>query len=269
MTHFSVLVVGDVDEQLAPFHEFECTGTEDEFVLDIDETENYRRQFQTATKPMVQLPDGTLKETYDAMFFRESTDEECEEGKLLGSWGSKRLKSGKLISYRSKDWGDGKGYRAKVYELPEGCTEIDVPYTSFIEYVVDEHGLPTTTRSELDLKDKHKYGYILIGDNGVESVINRTNPNKKWDWYVTGGRYSNRLELKDGTYANSAVRRDIKEIPTCYTFLMNREWNTKGKLYMFGMSDDAYTEEQWDAKFKELVTEIPEDALVTVVDCHI
>ncbi len=29
MSHFTVLVVGDnVEEQLAPFHEFECTGEE-------------------------------------------------------------------------------------------------------------------------------------------------------------------------------------------------------------------------------------------------
>ena len=37
MSHFTVMVVGDdVDYQLAPFHEFECTGVDDEFVQNID-----------------------------------------------------------------------------------------------------------------------------------------------------------------------------------------------------------------------------------------
>ena len=35
MSHFTVLVIGEnIDQQLAPFHEFECTGTNDEFVKD-------------------------------------------------------------------------------------------------------------------------------------------------------------------------------------------------------------------------------------------
>jgi hypothetical protein len=37
MSHFAVMVIGDdVDGQLAPFHEFECTGVDDEYVQNID-----------------------------------------------------------------------------------------------------------------------------------------------------------------------------------------------------------------------------------------
>lgn len=37
MSHFSVLVIGDnVEEQLAPYHEFECTGLDDQYVKDIE-----------------------------------------------------------------------------------------------------------------------------------------------------------------------------------------------------------------------------------------
>ena len=33
MSHYSVLVIGEnVEEQLAPFHEFECTGDDNEYV---------------------------------------------------------------------------------------------------------------------------------------------------------------------------------------------------------------------------------------------
>jgi hypothetical protein len=43
MSHFTVLVVGDDYEQaLAPFHEFECTGLNDEYVQDMDITDKVR-----------------------------------------------------------------------------------------------------------------------------------------------------------------------------------------------------------------------------------
>lgn len=52
MSHFTVLVVGENPEaQLAPYHEFECTGRDDQYVIDVDVTEEYQKEFeeQTAT----------------------------------------------------------------------------------------------------------------------------------------------------------------------------------------------------------------------------
>lgn len=47
MSHFSVLVIGeDVEGQLQPYHEFECTGTDDEYVLDIDMTDEWRAEYE-------------------------------------------------------------------------------------------------------------------------------------------------------------------------------------------------------------------------------
>lgn len=43
MSHFTVLVVGeDVASQLAPYHEFESTGIDDEYVKDVDVTADVR-----------------------------------------------------------------------------------------------------------------------------------------------------------------------------------------------------------------------------------
>lgn len=39
MSHFTVLVIGENPEkQLQPYHEYECTGVEDEYVIDVDRT---------------------------------------------------------------------------------------------------------------------------------------------------------------------------------------------------------------------------------------
>lgn len=47
MSHFTVMVVGEnVDELLAPYHEFECTGHNDEFVQNIDRTDEVRQEWE-------------------------------------------------------------------------------------------------------------------------------------------------------------------------------------------------------------------------------
>lgn len=46
MSHFSILVIGDVDYNMAPFHEYECDGVNDEFVQDIDTTEKLRADYE-------------------------------------------------------------------------------------------------------------------------------------------------------------------------------------------------------------------------------
>lgn len=52
MSHFTVLVTGDdYKAALAPFHEFECTGIDDEFVQEIEDTEEMRADYETNGDP--------------------------------------------------------------------------------------------------------------------------------------------------------------------------------------------------------------------------
>lgn len=44
MSHFTILVIGpDVEKQLQPYHEYECTGIEDEYVVDVNKNENVQQ----------------------------------------------------------------------------------------------------------------------------------------------------------------------------------------------------------------------------------
>ena len=131
MSHFTVAVFTDdakgedFETALAPFHEFECTGLDDQYVQDMDVTEDARSEF---------------------------------EGR------------------RNDD-----------------------PKT-FLEFVQDYYGYKSVLAGEgPDFEDTHKYGFIQLDPlGGVAKVINRTNPNAKWDWYVLGGRWQGMLRVKDG-----------------------------------------------------------------------
>jgi hypothetical protein len=197
MSHFTVLVIGDnPEEQLAAFHEFECTGEDNEYVQDIDITEKALKEYDEETEAKYKDTEGNLHSPYEDKFYRDPTPEEI---KLVGSMGGSGFAKG--ISYSSRDWGDGKGYRPKVHFLPEGWEEVRV-YThdveSFAEWVEGYYGVSSVAfGGEIDLAKTHKYGYILLGADGkVLQVIDRTNPNRKWDWYQLGGRWTGFFLLK-------------------------------------------------------------------------
>jgi hypothetical protein len=201
MSHFSVMVIGEnVEEQLAPYHEFECTGIDDEYVIDVDETEEYRTQYNESTRTRIKSPDGKLFESYGDEFYREPTEDELKQIGI-GGIGSVKV-NGEFISFHSKDWGDGKGYRPKVRFIPEGWGEVKIPINqieSFREYVESDYdeGFFVNSEDELDMDGTHKYGYGVLDENGeVLKVINRTNPNRKWDWYEIGGRWAGMLPIK-------------------------------------------------------------------------
>jgi len=130
MSHFTVLVVtsenandGNVGHQLAPFHEFECTGLDNEFVQDIDRTEELRTEYEKKSK---------------------------EE--------------------------------------------------TFLKFSQDYYGYSIVPENEVpDLSGENKYGFITVNkDSEVIKVIQRTNQNKKWDWWTIGGRWSGMLLPKVG-----------------------------------------------------------------------
>lgn len=128
MSHFTVLVVAnpeDLEARLQPFHEFECTGEVDEYVKDVDLTDEVK-----------------------ALMTRE---------------------------------GDAK---------PLALTEA-------LEY----HGLAdqiVADESEVDRNGAHKWGFAVVKDGELVKAVDRTNPNRKWDWYQLGGRWSGFLKLKPG-----------------------------------------------------------------------
>lgn len=161
MSHFSVLVIGeDHEEQLAPFHEFECSGIDDQYVQDIDITEEVRKEYDTQTDQMLKAPDGSLH--------HPDAPRKVEGAPPSSEWEKVRVPVRGMVSLH--------------------------------EFIRQDYGLETIPYPwGIDLRDRHKYGYCLLAEDGsVAKVIDRTNPQKKWDWYVLGGRWTGFFRLKSG-----------------------------------------------------------------------
>lgn len=139
MSHFTVLVIGDdVEGQLAPFQENNMGDCPQEYMEFFDKEEEYKDDYETDTTEMYFDPSS-------GAFYDIPTDEVVKED-----------------------------YEKKGYVLQ------DVPVKSvrtFDDYM-EEIGYS---------KDKKtgKFGYW-------------ENPNKKWDWYQLGGRWSGLLRVKPG-----------------------------------------------------------------------
>lgn len=172
MSHFAVLVIGDNPEaQLAPYHEFECTGKNDQYVQELDTTEEFKSEYATAECSAIKRADGAIVSFFD------------DEGQY------------------KPEYYDAEARKTKV---PAGCEEVEVLCSSIMtepQFYDYYHGKtePLAEGETPDTDGKHKFGYCVVSAEGkVVKVIRRTNPCAKWDWYVTGGRYSGYFALKQG-----------------------------------------------------------------------
>lgn len=249
MSHFCCLVITnnrpsyeDLTRILQPWHEFECTGTDDEYILDVDDTEELRVKWRSDTTTRYRDPDGDLHDPYEDRFYRDPTPE--EEQKAGGGTGA-----GGGLSWTSKDWGDGRGYRSKVHFVPDGWEEVTVPISevrSFREFVSYY-----TSRKEVLPGGRAKFGFTEITDDldrkgEVIRTVDRTNPNKKWDWWVVGGRWSGHLRVKPGI---EVVKGDKGLMDSCASDAANAsDQATIAEIDLEGMRQEAREKfgERWD-----------------------
>jgi len=183
MSHFAVLLVlpsYSTDDLIAntlqPFHEYECTGVDDQYVVDVDVTEEVETTFASYTYTRWVDATGNRHDPYDDRFYRDVLPEDDLGRGPHGTGGNGK------IGLSSRDWSDGKGYRTKVHltAVDVGMTEIDVPAAEV--KTIDDWA--------------EGYGGWKRGANG--RFIKHTNPNAQWDWFQVGGRYSGKLRTLSG-----------------------------------------------------------------------
>jgi hypothetical protein len=268
------MVIGpNVEAQLAPYHEFECTGNDDQYVQEIDETEDARATFDKHTTTRYKDPDGNLVNPYtpegnhNPMFWRELTPE--EEAKFLGkghNFFQDYDDKEHGVRLYSGDWHDGKPYHVKAFAYPsEGWSEVEVldsTVRTFAEFCEEYYGHKVVPFGEqpnfeytLDAEGRqtssnHKYGYTLVDEQGnVIKTIDRTNPNRKWDWYSVGGRWNGYFKLKQmamgvlGRPGLQTMNDDYKPVGEDRADMI-----MKGDIDIEGMRAEAGTEaaEQYD-----------------------
>lgn len=87
-----------------------------------------------------------------------------------------------------------------------------------------------------------------------------TNPNAFWDWYVVGGRWRDYFKPV-GVDSVKCIKEhiDVALLDSTYAILSDGDLIT---------SESFPTEEEWSAKFKEVLLAIPDTSVLTIVDYH-
>lgn len=175
MSHFSVIVIGDdIEKQLQPYHEYECTGRLDQYVKFVDLTDEVVAEFESDTHTRIRLPNGQLKKTSDKMFYRPATPEELKKiGLPIGSG----VAGGIIFNTEYRD-----GKPKVTVQDHSGLEEVEVPvrelYADVKEYAEKFHG------------------YDIHAQTG--RIGRMTNPDARWDWWQVGGRWTGFFKGRDG-----------------------------------------------------------------------
>ena len=317
MSHFAVLVVGDVDHNMAPFHEFECDGRDDEFIKDIDRTEEYRKDFEEAkqryAKEVAEGADAqTTRYSFKGSTFREYLTDYCglkslEIGEELD------LKEKHKFGYAKHLGGDdfqvidrtnpdkfydyyGSGYRA--FKLKEGGEKVSEAFKGDIDfegmfkeaeenarslyrkviaamgYKEGKHPKMKYTWSQLVDQFSPDEGEPTMTRDEADAIYKKQAAVKRFERAQKAGRINwqelgcwckvDDFNMSENDYVKSQCIHSLS-----YGFVIDRQYHSRGRMGWCAISIGDKAAEAWDAEYKKFLDELPDDAYLTMLDCHI
>lgn len=153
--------------------------------------------------------------------------------------------------------------------------DIDTMLAETEQQAIETYDLATSIIGNLDGED---WDYIreekFAGDiDGARAYYNEQEIVKKFNEYVcseenkTFSMFSNPFDFKisKDVYVTNAKNSVI----TPHAFIIEGQWVEKGEMGWFGISDDKHSQVDWNDKFMETFNNLPDDTLVSLMDCHI
>jgi hypothetical protein len=193
MSHFCVLVIGpDLEAQLAGYHEYECTGVDDQYVTDVDITDEVLAEF---AKPhqVVRLAGGQVLGRYDNELYTKIPDDVAKVVAHLQTLETQLAADEDPdtafsimddIRQATNDLQAVNQFSRNQFELPEGAVELEISADEARTHNIGYQTLAACADEYFSAKEKDGRFY------------RHTNVNAKWDWYQVGGRWTGFWRLK-------------------------------------------------------------------------
>ena len=331
MSHYAVLVIGpDPERQLAPYHEYECTGIDDEYVIDVDITDKVLAMFNTDVAVVI-LADGSVKSRWDDCFYTGTPDDDL--GRRLGSKEfvlPTGARTADIPADEARKHGQGYATVAECAEEAFNVKEIDGRFyrhtnpnarwdwyqvggrwTGTLKLkpgargIIGRPGLMTSNAppgyADQALKGDVDWSQMRndadVKARALWKLCRETTGGMAWEsWDDTRIRYPNIEDARREYHAQPAIellrasgkdafkwevdddlaldeeayiqrRRD--QACSFFAFVRDGEWTERGKMGWFGTASDEISKPQWNSMFNAMLDALPDDMLVTLVDCHI
>lgn len=279
MSHFSVMVIGgDVDAQLQPYHEYECTGIVDQYVIWIDCTEEVKEAWEKADT--VQGDMDTFARDYFGYEVRE-VDGVKQWGRMTnpnkkwdwwvigGRWaGSLKLKPGAAGNYGERSWTN----RDKADDM-DRCDQarkgdIDVQGMRD-EAVARAEKAWDSTRGVPPCPEWLSFDRMMeLHPDSMEAARDAywAQPEvacrKAVFW---SARDLDAFLMPREQYIERARNGALAQ----FAYVKDSKWFERGEMGWFACVSDEKDPDAWNRQFNEAFDALPDDTLITIVDCHI
>lgn len=271
MSHFKVIVVHDqpLDQAtlaliLQPWHEYECTGIEDEYVVDVDVTDEVKADHEKygEGRDLVAFAQewGDYQHRDGRFFDRTNPNKKWDWWVVGGRYSdSLRTKDGRLVDV------------ARRGDLDLDFMKID-RQRERRDYIAECMVKSEVTREELErgaLERERAHAEWL------ELPEPRPRQEAYTEWLRARGEEGALAAKIHPFYCPETDGRTldqwIDEMPplSCYAFVRGGTWNERGQMGWFGMSSGDLPREEWEAVVGRMLDEVPKDYYLAVVDCHI
>lgn len=219
-------IIDDIETYLTaslqPWHEYESTGINDQYVQQVDYTDELIKDYTSLS----------------VMYF----DKEANEYKYPYSIPKDKLKKRRLSEEEEKLWKSNKLVRDKrdisiemennvpyMYSIPNEYKEVQMAECNLEEltkYIESGYNIQQLIRNKEDAPENMSYAYIAqdfdtgpysrnISLEDIKTMLKEnvqlfklTNPNAKWDWWEVGGRFC--LYNKHNEAVNICKIKDLR-----------------------------------------------------------
>lgn len=286
MPHFTVLVIGEnVQNQLQPYHEYECTRIEDEYVKFVPAEE---------TLEVLQKHYEENKEKYDYTSFEEYMKVYHGYSKENGQWGRRTnpnaewdwwIVGGRWTGFfKLKEGASGEVGELGAFSTPPKVGFADIVRKEDVDWDYMRNVAGEAAEKKWDLanesfKDKPQFQSwdtirlknennlaVARGEYNSQPAVQAFNEMVKnninlFGWYGDAEEFLTPKDVYVERMKNSAI--------TTYAIVKDGVWYQKGKMGWWGMGSNEMSQDEWNEKFWELIQSVPDDTKLTLVDCHI
>lgn len=255
MSHFTVLVIGEnPEEQLQPFHEYECTGIKDEHVVFVPDDE-YSLDHEMGVKGHWTNPNA-----------------KWDWYSLGGRWtGFFKVKEGALETIG----------RPGIMTEPAKPGYSDQSLKEEIDFdsMRDEAGLEAQNTYELFMKavghTPANRAWSEVRESFGKDEINQARKYYHSQPRIQALRASKDdkvrcLEADDFLISKEDYIENARNASgVTFAVIKDGKWYERGEMGWWGVVSDEKDRNEWNKQFAELLDSIPDTTLLSVYDCHI
>lgn len=294
MSHFVVFVISDTDNMteverlLQPYHEYECTGINDEYVVWVDHHDEVLKSWETLTASGLEH----MKEYKDVDDYAKKYYGYNKRNGRYGALTNPNPKwdwyvvggrwSGFLPKPADGDYRKGEPGLMGSQADPEGCDQARkgsinwedrlgparesaaAEYDKITGIIAGRVVLPWSHFRERADKREITYDQARAEYNGQPVIQDIEKAHADDPFYMMGFEPEEFSQTRDDFIANKA----LDSITPWAIVTPEHGWVEKSEMGWWGLYDREGSKD-WQGRFGEVWATIPDDKYITVVDCHI